>query len=141
MFLATKHKGPVVPLFYLRNPVLQTVLSSMRRRNKAAAGEAAGFEALSREAVIDAGGGVRLTGFYTIAAEAAQGLIILMHGWEGSESSAYMIAAGRYFYLLGYDIFRLNLRDHGNSHHLNKGLFLGTLIEEAHGAVKHIIKE
>ena len=52
-----------------------------------------------------------------------------------------MVASGRFFYQLGYDIFRLNLRDHGNSHHLNRGPFLGTLIDEAYGAVKRIIAD
>jgi hypothetical protein len=38
----------------------------------------------------------------------------------------------------GYDIFRLNLRDHGNSHHLNQGLFHGALLEETFHAVRTI---
>ena len=48
-----------------------------------------------------------------------RGLIILIHGWEGSSSSAYILSAGKYFYNLGFSVGRLNLRDHGNSHHLN----------------------
>ncbi len=136
------NKGNFVPPVYLRNPVLQTILSSVRKRN---AGSTQ-FELEGREVIIDAGNGVRLSGFYSAVSHdqgfsAKKGLIILLHGWEGSEKSAYMVASGRFFYKLGYDIFRLNMRDHGNSHHLNKGLFLGTLIEEAYGAVKEIIQD
>ncbi|MDX9802311.1 MAG: alpha/beta fold hydrolase, partial [Spirochaetia bacterium] len=130
----------VTPPFYLKNPILQTVLSSMKIRNRGVTP----FDLVSREVLVDAGDGVRLTGFISAhdtsrSAKEAKGLIILLHGWEGSESSAYMAASGRFFYQLGYDIFRLNLRDHGNSHHLNRGPFLGTLIDEAYGAVKRII--
>ena len=49
-----------------------------------------------------------------------RGLALLLHGWEGSESS-YMrhdhgAAAGG-----GFATFRLNFRDHGDTHHLNPG--------------------
>ena len=62
--------------------------------------------------------------------------MILIHGWEGSAESAYIVNTGRYLFRHGFDILRLNLRDHGNSHHLNEGLFYETLIAETHAAVK-----
>jgi hypothetical protein len=65
-------------------------------------------------------------------------LIILLHGWEGSSSSAYLLATGDYFYNLGFSVCRLNLRDHGDSHHLNEGLFHGALLEETFDAVNFI---
>ena len=64
-----------------------------------------------------------------------RGLVILLHGWEGGADSAYLRSAGRYFWDRGLDVFRLNLRDHGKSHHLNEGLFHGALIDETHAAV------
>ena len=64
--------------------------------------------------------------------------MILIHGWEGSENSSYMVKGGRFFYRLGYSVFRLNMRDHGNSHSLNTGLFYGTLIDEVFSSVKYI---
>jgi hypothetical protein len=66
---------------------------------------------------------------------ASRGLIIILHGWEGSSSSAYVLAAASYFYEKGFSIDRLNLRDHGESHHLNEGLFHGALLEETFSAV------
>ncbi len=129
--------GPVPP-FYLRNPVLQTVMSSLKIRNS----KEHPFDKAGREIIVDAGEGVRLSGYLTGSPVLPKrGIIILIHGWEGSEKSAYMVAGGRYFYSIGYDIFRLNMRDHGNSHHLNEGPFLGTLIEEAYGAVQKIITD
>ena len=61
--------------------------------------------------------------------------MIILHGWEGSSSSAYVLAAASYFYDRKFSICRLNLRDHGNSHHLNEGLFHGALLQETFDAV------
>jgi uncharacterized protein len=69
---------------------------------------------------------------------ASRGLIILLHGWEGSSSSAYLLATGDYFYNLGFSICRLNLRDHGDSHHLNEGLFHGALLQETFEAADYL---
>ena len=68
----------------------------------------------------------------------SRGTFILLHGWEGSSSSAYMIATGNFFYRMGFSIARLNLRDHGLSHHLNQGLFHGALLQETFDAVRQL---
>ena len=124
-----------VPPFGLRNPHLQTILSSLKIRTL-------GKKQLdwkAREVLVDAGDGVRLLGFYTgREAGSSRGLILLLHGWEGGADSTYMLTTGGYFYRKGYDIFRLNLRDHGGSHRLNEGLFNSSLIEETHRAVQNI---
>jgi hypothetical protein len=89
--------------------------------------------------IIDGGNGVRLLGFHSPQpGDTGRGLILFLHGWEGSADSVYVLRASKFFYDQGFDIFRLNLRDHGDSHHLNKGLFHGGLIEETHHAVQHI---
>ena len=91
----------------------------------------------TREVLLDAGDGVQLLGHYTPQEQgSSRGLILLLHGWEGGFDSTYMITTGGYFYGEGYDIFRLNLRDHGGTHHLNEGLFNSSLIEETHRAVQ-----
>ena len=38
----------------------------------------------------------------------------------------------------GFSIFRLNYRDHGNTHHLNPGLFYAVLLDEVFEAVRQI---
>ena len=62
--------------------------------------------------------------------------MILLHGWEGSAESTYVLHSGRYLYDQGYNVFRLNFRDHGNTHHLNEGVFYAILLDEVFNAVK-----
>ena len=81
-------------------------------------------------------GGVNLLGYHSVQNDGqAKGLAILLHGWEGSADSTYLLRCGRSLYANGYDIFRLNFRDHGDSHHLNKGIFYAVLLEEVYQAV------
>lgn len=134
---------PFQPSFFLKNPFLQTVLASfplraMGKNPMAAAG---------REMVLNTAEGVRLLGAYSAHnARDAQnprppkGLVLLLHGWEGSLDSTYILAMGRHLFGHGYDVFRLNLRDHGLSHHLNPGLFFATLFDEIFDAVKQVAR-
>jgi hypothetical protein len=93
----------------------------------------------AKETIIEGGNGVRLLGYHSLQSlERARGLVTLIHGWEGSSDSTYVLSTGKHLYDRGYDIFRLNLRDHGNSHHLNEGLFHGALIEETFQAIYNI---
>lgn len=127
---------PFMPAFPLRNPHLQTILASLKIR-------ALGANPLrqrSEEILVDAGSGVRLLGYRTLQPEGRSlGLVILLHGWEGSSESTYMLTTGRRLYRSGYDVFRLNLRDHGQSHHLNEGVFHSARIEEVFTAVLNIV--
>lgn len=119
----------------LRNPMVQTVLnsSSLRTLRKKK------MTAAARDLLIDLEDGTRLHGFLSPQRDREPaGLVILMHGWEGSARSAYMVHGGEFLYRSGFDVFRLNFRDHGDTHHLNKGLFMGTLIDEVYGAVKRV---
>ena len=125
------------PPWFLQGAMTQTLLNSGKFRNKGNHD----FELNCSEKIIDAGDGVRLQGFLSEQKEGgSRGLVILFHGWEGSEKSAYMVSTGRFFYDQGYHVFRLNMRDHGDSHRLNSGFFLGTMIDEAYSAVKEIIR-
>ena len=126
---------PFTPPVGFRNPHLQTILSSLKIRTQGQKH----LDWKAREVLVDAGDGVRLLGFYTPQEKgSSRGLILLLHGWEGGSDSTYMLTTGGFFYPKGYDIFRLNLRDHGGSHHLNEGLFNSSLIEETHRAVQNI---
>ena len=127
------HFNPPLPF---RNPHIQTILGSSRFR-------ARGAQSVFRDSVtriIDAGQGVRLLGFHSRQPGGcrARGLVALLHGWEGSTDSSYILSLGKYLYHRGYDIFRLNLRDHGDSHHLNEGLFHGALTDETFTALRNI---
>ncbi|HPC86641.1 MAG TPA: alpha/beta fold hydrolase [Smithellaceae bacterium] len=94
----------------------------------------------SREFIIETPGGSRLLS-YLAPHPRPRGMMILLHGWEGSSSSAYILAAGSYFFDRNFSVCRLNLRDHGDSHHLNPGLFHGALIEETFDAVNAISRK
>lgn len=88
---------------------------------------------------------VRLLGYYNRhrRAGASRGLVLVLHGWEGCSHSKTNLRLGQRLVDEGYDILRLNLRDHGpgidlDPYGLNKGLFLGTLLEEVATATHHI---
>ncbi len=116
----------------LKNPHLQTVLASSKIR----ALGANSMRVRAREKILETAGGVKLMGYHSRQkALAAKGLAILLPGWEGSSESTYILRCGRILYDNGYDIFRLNYRDHGPSHHLNKGIFYAVLLEEVYQAV------
>ena len=120
------------PPAMLRSAWLQTVLASFNRRDSRKSALSAA--AVAKE--IEAGDGIRLSGTYSAAGTGRpRALMILLHGWEGSIDSSYLHSAGDYFFRHGLDVFRLNLRDHGRSHHLNRGLFYATLLEETNAAV------
>jgi hypothetical protein len=63
-------------------------------------------------------------------------LVILLHGWEGSSQSAYQVTTAHHLLKQGFDVLRLNMRDHGESHHLNPEAFNSTLITEVGDAIK-----
>jgi predicted alpha/beta-fold hydrolase len=89
----------------------------------------------SRAEVLDCGHGVRLLGHYSRGTEPSRGLVILLHGWEGCADSGYMLSAGARSLAAGFDVFRLNFRDHGGTYALNEGLFHSCRIDEVVGAV------
>jgi uncharacterized protein len=120
------------PPFLLRNAHVQTVLASSRLRtfgpNR--------MKEVANKTIIETAEGVKLLGFHSFhKARPAKGLVILLHGWEGSSDSTYLLRSARNLYRNAYDVFRLNFRDHGDSHHLNKGIFYAVLLEEIYQAV------
>ncbi len=123
------------PKPWARNPHVQTILGSLKIRSRGQH-PIANF---TRDIIIESGNGVRLLGYHSLQpTNNCIGLVTLIHGWEGSADSTYILSTSKYLYDKGYDIFRLNLRDHGDSHHLNEGLFHGALIEETFQVVRNI---
>ena len=122
----------------LRNPHLQSVLASLKMRRPMVCRQARALLKHSKSHVLDCGDGVRLQGFYSGQRKNRRGLVVLIHGWEGSADSLYILSAGSYLYDRGFDIFRLNLRDHGPTHHLNRDIFHACRIEEVVGGVKAV---
>jgi predicted alpha/beta-fold hydrolase len=87
--------------------------------------------AQTREYLVDGGDGVRLHGLHsTMPGSEPRGLALLLHGWEGSAESSYMRLTAAQLLRRGFDVFRLNFRDHGDTHHLNPDLFHSNRIDE-----------
>ncbi len=126
------------PPALLRNPHVQSVLAGLKLRRPLVAQRAKNMLAHSRPVILDCPDGVRLKGWYSKRQATKGRLAILIHGWEGSADSLYLMSAAGYLYELGFDVFRLNLRDHGDTHHLNRGLFHSCRIDEVVAAVKQI---
>ena len=110
------------------------MLSSTALRGRLVHRHFAPLRSAINDVLIPCGGGVRLLAHYTAAAGDAP-LIILIHGWEGSAESVYLLAATEQFHAAGYSVLRLNLRDHGPSHHLNEDLFHSCRLQEVVDAV------
>lgn len=129
------------PPGWLTNPHLQSLLASASLRK--ALVNAAALRAASRARVLDCGGGVRLLAAHARQPDPASDtpLVVLIHGWEGSAESSYLLAAASALYRDGAEVVRLNLRDHGNTHHLNQDLFHSCRLDEAVGAVAAIARE
>jgi len=120
------------PPLFLKNAHIQTVLASSKLRTLGTNT----MRDVARKEIIDTAEGIKLLGYHSVQNDGqAKGLAILLHGWEGSADSTYLLRCGKSLYASGYDIFRLNFRDHGDSHHLNKGIFYAVLLEEVYQAV------
>lgn len=122
---------PFKPPFWMRSAFVQTAIASMKFRKR---GPNPMLDA-AEERIIECDDGVRLLGSYSPNPE-NKALVIFLHGWEGSQDSTYVVSSGRHMYEQGASIFRLNYRDHGDSHHLNEGVFYSTLFNEVFDAVK-----
>ena len=133
---ATGYRAPR----WLRNPHLQSALSStLRQASGARLLERTG--ATTTEHIVDAGDGVRLVGLHSaLPHREARGVVLLLHGWEGSFDSSYMRHTAAHLLTQGFDVFRLNFRDHGGSHHLNEGIFHSCRLDEVVQAAKWVFE-
>ena len=62
--------------------------------------------------------------------------MVLLHGWEGSAESLYVLSLAQLLFEQRFEVVRLNLRDHGDTHHLNRELFHSCRLPEVIGAVR-----
>lgn len=122
---------------------MQSILPSLPLRRLLVERRARPLLAVSRELLLDCGEGVRLQGFFSAATPPAptrpqRTLAVLLHGWEGSARSLYVLSLAQTLHERGYDVIRLNLRDHGDTHHLNRELFHSCRLPEVVGAVRRL---
>jgi predicted alpha/beta-fold hydrolase len=125
------------PSWAIRHPQVQSILATKSPRKRLWLKRGSTMEQVATYHVLDCGGGVRLTGWWS-QVDQPRGLVVLIHGWEGSHESVYLYSMACALHGAGYNVFRLNLRDHGGSHHLNKELFHSARMDEVLGAFRAI---
>lgn len=129
------------PPWPLRSGHIQTMLSSSGVRRLLLPKRARTVLDGAEHVMVSGGPGVRLSGAYTAqrtGGAPSRGLAVLFHGWEGSLDSTYVLQTGSRLLAEGWDVFRLNFRDHGDSHHLNEALFHSCRIDEVVHALAEI---
>jgi uncharacterized protein len=124
------------PPWWLRNPHVQSVLASSFVRRSRVVQQAAPLVAAEREVLLDCGEGVRLQCFVSSPARSNGRPVVLLHGWEGSAESLYVLSLAQRLFAHGFEVVRLNLRDHGETHRLNRELFHSCRLPEVIGAVR-----
>ena len=106
----------------------------MPLREKRVASAAAPWLGGTVTEVIECGRGVRLLAEHTPPRGEGR-IAVLIHGWEGSARSMYMVSVAARLARAGFRVVRLNLRDHGESHHLNRELFHSCRLDEVLDAI------
>jgi predicted alpha/beta-fold hydrolase len=122
----------------LRNGHVQTVLPNLPPWRSRILRRARGLRAQASRWLLDCGAGVRLEAWHTPAARADAPCAVLLHGWEGSVDSCYLLSLGATLHARGYQVLRLHLRDHGGTQHLNEGLFHSCRLDDVTGALRAI---
>lgn len=130
-----------LPPRLLRNPHLQSVLGSSHLRRRRGLRALAATGAQTHEHILDGGNGARLQGWHSrVPGAAPRGMALLLHGWEGSAESGYMRLAAARLLRCGFEVFRLNFRDHGDTHHLNEELFHSNRLDEVVHAAADMVR-
>ncbi|MGE3890343.1 MAG: YheT family hydrolase [Steroidobacteraceae bacterium] len=127
------------PPAWLRNGHLQSTLPALypwcvpiRLRSRQ-------LRAVAQREVFETAQGVRLLAACSVQ-NAANPWVLILHGWLGDADSTYVLSLAAKLYAAGYNICRLNLRDHGDTEHLNPGLFHSCLLDEVVEMV-HVIQQ
>lgn len=126
------------PPGWLRNRHLQSMLASMSVRRGPILRRTAPVVGAERQMLLDCGEGVRLQCFRSTPAQGLGIPAVVLHGWEGSAESLYVLSLAQQLYERGFDVVRLNLRDHGATHHLNRELFHSCRLPEVIGAMRSL---
>ncbi len=124
------------PRGLLRNRHLQSILGMLAPLGGDA--QRAGLlRAQARARLLECGEGVRLQAFYSPLPDERR-IAVLVHGWEGSADSRSVLSLGAALYRHGFSVLRLNLRDHGHTHHLNREIFHSCRLSDVSGALRAI---
>jgi len=133
--------GSFRPLTGLGNRHVQSILPDLLLRRLWMARRLRRILGASRPLLLECGSSVRLQAFHSSPSRegaAAPRVAMLVHGWEGSADSVYILSLAEQLFSLGFEVVRLNLRDHGRTQHLNRGLFHSCRLAEVIGAASAV---
>ena len=122
----------------LRHADVQAALANSSLRRRRVLTDADGLLSTTEDLIVECSDGVRLTAQHTPAREPNGRVAILLHGWEGSTRSLHVVSAADHLWRAGFRIVRINMRDHGDSQHLNRGIFHSCRLQEMVDAVRWV---
>ena len=126
------------PPAWLRGAHLQSVLPSLPPRRSWTRWQSRALRTAAQPWLLDCGDGVRLQAWHTGNRAAGGRTAVLLHGWEGSADSCYVLSLAALLHARGYALVRLNLRDHGRTQPLNRGLFHSCRLADVTGALRAV---
>jgi predicted alpha/beta-fold hydrolase len=131
------------PPAWLRSGHVQSILPSLSARRLLTLRRAAPLRAASRERLLECDDGVRLLSLQAVPRTQRRppSVVMLLHGWEGSGDSLYVLSLAQELFARGHVVIRLNLRDHGPTHHLNPEIFHSCRLPEVLGAVRAVQRQ
>ena len=88
----------------LRSGHIQSLISSSGLRRRFVLKRAVALRQFERVWTLDGGDGIRLQGLYSRQEGDSRGLVVLLHGWEGSVNSNYVLANGARLFDEGFDV-------------------------------------
>ena len=136
------HNTQFKPPLWLGNAHVQSILAGSVFRIRKGEQKLRKLNAVHRSHIVSGGGDIRLECIHSMLADTpAQGLAILLHGWEGSVRSSYMLLCTALFLQRGYHVVRLNFRDHGGTHALNPEIFHSARLDEVVTATASICQQ
>ncbi len=133
-------QAPFQPKGLLANTHVQSLLASSKLRKRLMARRSQPLVKAQQDVLLACGEGITLHGLLSPnSTNTGNGkLAVLIHGWEGSAESTYLLSSATALYNAGFSVLRLHLRDHGPSAKLNSGLFHAARLNEVIGAIKTI---
>ena len=127
---------PYLPPRWLRNGHTQTMLGSVARRSLTPDRERAYVQGAITEDIRTSVGAILRVKLNLQATMAP--LVVLIHGWLGSDESSYMLSTGGSLWREGFSTARINLRDHGDTSHLNEALYHSGRTDEVVSLIENL---
>ena len=120
-----------IPPRHLRNGHANTIAAASIMRKAYALRISQAFRKQSQFQILSLANNVRLQALCNIQKDSAERpLVLILHGWLGCADSLYLLPLANQLYVNGFNVVRLNFRDHGGTQHLNKELFHSCRLDE-----------